>query len=206
MKSRNLLAKRPVIIGRARQNRNRRKGFKSAFDYPGAKPKLLSGPNSEPGKDKPMPAKKLKEYLDKEKIKYVSIIHSTAYTAQEVAASTHITGRELAKTVIVQLDGKMAMAVLPANRKIVLQDLREVTGSDEVKFASEEDFKEKFPECETGAMPPFGNLYGMDVYLAEALTSNDHIAFNAGSHTEVIKMRLDDFERLVKPRVVSFTN
>ena len=152
-----------------------------------------------------MPAKKLKEYLDKEKIKYVSIMHSTAYTAQEVAASAHITGKELAKTVIVDLDGKMAMAVLPANRKIVLQDLRDVTGSDEAKFASEDEFKAKFPECETGAMPPFGNLYGMDVYVAESLTRNDEIAFNAGSHTEAIKMKYEDFERLVHPRVVSFT-
>ena len=86
-----------------------------------------------------MAVRKLKEFLDREKVKYVSIIHSTAYTAQEVAASAHITGKELAKTVIVELDGKMAMAVLPANRKIVLQDLREVTGSDEVKFASEDE-------------------------------------------------------------------
>jgi Ala-tRNA(Pro) deacylase len=152
-----------------------------------------------------MPVKKLKEFLDKEKIKYVSIIHSPAYTAQEVAASAHITGRELAKTVIVELDGKMAMAVLPANRKIVLQDLREVTGSDQVKFASEEEFKEKFPGCETGAMPPFGNLYGMEVFLAQSLTDNEEITFNAGSHTEVIKMTLRDFERLVQPKVVSFT-
>jgi Ala-tRNA(Pro) deacylase len=152
-----------------------------------------------------MPVKKLKESLDREKVKYVSIVHSTAYTAQEVAASAHITGKELAKTVIVELDGKMAMAVLPANRKIVLQDLREITGSDEVKFASEEEFKKKFPDCETGAMPPFGNLYGMDVYVAESLTRNDEIAFNAGSHTEVIKMSYEDFERLVRPRVLSFT-
>lgn len=152
-----------------------------------------------------MPVRKLKEFLDKEKIKYVSIIHSTAYTAQEVAASAHITGRELAKTVIVELDGEMAMAVLPANRKIVLQDLREVTGTDKVKFASEEEFKKKFPDCETGAMPPFGNLYGMDVFLAESLTGNHEIAFNAGSHTEVIKLAFEDFERLVKPKVVSFT-
>src|SRR5579859_4946476 len=140
-----------------------------------------------------MPARKLKEFLDKEKIKYVSIMHSTAYTAQEVAASTHITGKELAKTVIVELDGKMAMAVLPANRKIVLQDLREVTGCDEVKFASEEQFQAKFPDCETGAMPPFGNLYGMDVYLAEALCHNSDIAFNAGSHTEVLRLAVKDF-------------
>src|ERR1035441_3168082 len=90
-----------------------------------------------------MPVKKLKEYLDKEKIKYVSIVHSPAYTAQEVAASAHITGKELAKTVIVQLDGETAMAVLPANRKIVLQDLREVTGADLVKFVPEDEFKKR---------------------------------------------------------------
>src|SRR5207249_10888317 len=150
-----------------------------------------------------MPVRKLKEFLDRERVKYVSIVHSTAYTAQEVAASAHITGRVLAKVVIVELDGNMAMAVLPANRKIVLQDLREVTGCDQVKFASEEEFKRKFPDCETGAMPPFGNLYGMDVYVAEALTRNDEIAFNAGSHTEIIRLRYHDFERLVQPHVVS---
>jgi Ala-tRNA(Pro) deacylase len=152
-----------------------------------------------------MPVKKLKEFLDQEKIKYVSIVHSPAYTAQEVAASAHITGRELAKTVIVQLDGEMAMAILPANRKIVLQDLREVTGSDQVKFVAEEDFKKRFPDCETGAMPPFGNLYGMEVFAAASLSENEDIAFNAGSHTEVIKLSYKDFERLVHPKVVSFT-
>ena len=119
-----------------------------------------------------MPVRKLKEFLDRENIKYVSIVHSTAYTAQEVAASAHITGKELAKTIIVELDGETAMAVLPANRKIVLQDLRDVTGSDKVKFASEEEFKAKFPDCETGAMPPFGNLYGMGVYAADSLSQN----------------------------------
>ncbi len=152
-----------------------------------------------------MPARKLKEFLDQEKIKYVSIMHSTAYTAQEVAASAHVRGKELAKTVIVELDGQMAMAVLPANKKVVRQDLREVTGCEDVKFASEEEFAQRFPECETGAMPPFGNLYGMEVYVAEALTHNEEIVFNAGTHTEVIRMRFDDFERLVKPKILSFT-
>lgn len=152
-----------------------------------------------------MPVRKLKEFLDREKIKYVSIVHSTAYTAQEVAASAHVTGKELAKTVIVELDRKMAMAVLPANRKIVLQDLREVTGCDEVKFASEDEFRQRFPDCETGAMPPFGNLYGMEVYVAESLIDNEEIAFNAGSHTEIIRLPFKDFERLVRPKVMSFT-
>src|ERR1017187_3270181 len=157
------------------------------------------------GKDHSMPVKKLKEFLDKEKIKYVSIIHSPAYTAQEVAASAHITAKEFAKTGSVHLGGETAMAVLPANRKIVLQDLREVTGSDQVKFVPEDEFKKQFPDCETGAMPPFGNLYGMEVYAAASLTENDQIAFNAGSHTEVIKLAYEDFERLVRPKVVSFT-
>jgi Ala-tRNA(Pro) deacylase len=153
-----------------------------------------------------MPVKKLKEALDANRVKYVSIIHSKAYTAQEVAASAHVSGRIMAKTVIVELDGKLAMAVLPANRKIVLQDLREITGSDQVKFASEEQFQARFPDCETGAMPPFGNLYGMDVYVADTLAQNEEIAFNAGSHVEVIKLAYRDFERLAQPKVVSFTN
>lgn len=152
-----------------------------------------------------MPVKKLKEFLDANGVKYVSIIHSKAYTAQEVAASAHVSGRVMAKTVIVELDGEMAMAVLPANRKIVLQDLREITGSDQVKFASEEKFKARFPDCETGAMPPFGKLYVMEVYVAESLSQNEEIAFNAGSHIEVIKLPYRDFERLVEPKVVSFT-
>ncbi len=152
-----------------------------------------------------MPVRKLKEFLDREGVKYVSIVHSPAYTAQEVAASAHITGKEMAKTVIVELDGQMAMAVLPANRKIVLQDLREITGSDQVKFASEEEFRQKFPDCETGAMPPFGNLYGLEVFMAESLGGNKELAFNAGSHTEIIRMPFADFERLVQPKIVSFT-
>jgi Ala-tRNA(Pro) deacylase len=148
---------------------------------------------------------RLKDYLDNQHVRYDSIEHSQAYTIQEVAASAHIPGNLMAKTVIVELDGEMAMAVLPANKKVILQDLHDLTGSEKVKFASETDFYQKFPDCELGAMPPFGNLYGMDVYVAETLTHNDEIVFNAGSHTEVIKMAYADFERLVQPMVLSFT-
>ena len=152
-----------------------------------------------------MPGQKLKTFLDTQKVKYVSITHSPAYTAQEVAASAHIPGREMAKTVMVKVDGRMAMAVLAANRKVVLQDLREITGAEGVKFATEEEFKNLFPDCEPGAMPPFGNLYGMDVYVAPSLEQNQEIAFNAGTHTEVIKLPYLDFERLVRPKVMSFS-
>jgi len=146
---------------------------------------------------------RLKAYLDSEEIKYVSINHSPAYTIQEVATSTHVPTWLLAKTVIVELDGELTMVVLPANKKVLLQDLREITGSAIVRCASERDFARKFPDCETGAMPPFGNLYGMEVYVAESLAQNHEIAFNAGSHTEVVKMSYADFDRLVHPKVLA---
>ena len=152
-----------------------------------------------------MPARKLKEFLDKQGVKYVSITHSPAYTAQEVAASAHIPGKEMAKTVMVKINGKLAMAVLPANCKVVVQDLRDITGDDAVTLASEAEFQNAFPDCEPGAMPPFGNLYGIDVYVAPSLGEHDEIAFNAGTHTEIIRMAYADFERLVQPRVASFS-
>jgi Ala-tRNA(Pro) deacylase len=149
-----------------------------------------------------MPAKKLKDFLDQQHVSYISIPHSEAYTAQEVAEVAHVPGQELAKTVMVELDGKMAMVVLPANRKIVLQDLREVTGAAKARFATEEEFKNLFPDCEVGAMPPFGNLYGIEVLVATPLAADKEIAFNAGTHTEAIKIAYADFDRLVHPKVI----
>jgi Ala-tRNA(Pro) deacylase len=151
-----------------------------------------------------MALRKLKSFLDSERIKYQIISHSPAYTAQEIAATAHIPGKMPAKTVIVKLNGKMAMAVLPAHRLVNLQYLRDVTSCEDVQFAKEEEFRTIFPECEVGAMPPFGPLYGMDVYVAEELTQDRDIVFNACSHTELIRMSYEDFERLARPRVVSF--
>src|SRR4029450_1593487 len=111
-----------------------------------------------------MPVKRLTEFLDSHAIKYVTIVHSRAFTAQEVAASAHIPGKELAKTVMVKLDGRMAMAVLPASAKINFDLLKNAAGASRVELSSEREFKDLFPECETGSMPPFGNLYGMDVW------------------------------------------
>lgn len=152
-----------------------------------------------------MPVRKLREFLDMNKIKYVAIGHSPAFTAQQIAASAHIPGKELAKTVMIKIDSRMAMAVLPASHKVDFEMLKGIVGTENVELATEREFKDLFPECEIGAMPPFGNLYGMDVYVAESLTDDDEIAFNAGSHTELIKMTYDDFEKLVKPRVVAFS-
>ena len=152
-----------------------------------------------------MPITKLKEFLDKENIRYVTISHSPAYTAQEIAACAHIPGKELAKTVMVKIEGQMAMLVLPSTRKVVLQELREVLGVEHAKFATEEEFNGLFPECEIGAMPPFGNLYGMEVYVAPSLAEDKEIVFNAGSHTELMRMAYADFARLVKPQLLAFT-
>jgi Ala-tRNA(Pro) deacylase len=151
-----------------------------------------------------MAATKLKTFLNGRGVKYVTIDHSPAYTAPEVAESVHIAGRDFAKTVIVETGGKMAMVVLPANRKIVLSDLREMLSDAHLKLATEDDFKERFPDCEIGAMPPFGNLYGLPVYVAQSIAEETEIAFNAGTHREVIKMAYSDFEDLVRPTVLDF--
>jgi Ala-tRNA(Pro) deacylase len=152
-----------------------------------------------------MPTQRLKEFLDKNKVKYVSCQHSQAFTAQEVAASTHIPGKQLAKTVMVSMDGQMAMAVLPATDHVDLRQLKKATGAKKVELASEREFKDLFPDCEIGAMPPFGNLYDLDVYVAENLREDEEIAFNAGTHTEVIRVAYQDFEKLVQPHVVTLS-
>ena len=152
-----------------------------------------------------MPTRKLKEFLDSHNIKYVTISHSLAYTAQEIAASAHIARKELAKTVMVKLDDKMAMAVLPASSKVSFDRLKKVAGASNAELADEQEFRDMFPESEVGAMPPFGNLYGMEVFVEETLSQDEEIAFNAGSHTELIKLAYKDFERLVKPKVAKFS-
>jgi len=149
---------------------------------------------------------KVKAFLDGHEVKYVVISHSKAYTAQGIAAVSHISGKFLAKTVIVKLDGALAMAVLPAPYLVDLPALRRAVGVREAELASEREFKQHFPDCETGAMPPFGNLYGIPVYVDESLTEDDEIAFNAGSHHELIRMTYLDFDRLVRPEVMSFSS
>ncbi len=151
-----------------------------------------------------MPVQELSDFLDREGVRYVTIRHSPAYTAQEIAALAHIPGREMAKTVMIHVDGRMAMAVLPASRRVDLEHLREVIGAGDVRLAEEHEFRELFPGCEAGAMPPFGNLYGLDVYVDRTLTEDEQIAFNAGTHHELVQMAYPDYERLVRPKVLDF--
>ncbi len=148
-----------------------------------------------------MPVDKLKKFLDDQHVKYVTIKHSRSYTAQEVADSAHIAGREMAKTVMVKLGDRMAMAVLPAPDMVSIERLRAVTGVKDIEIATENEFSGSFPNCEVGAMPPFGNLWGMAVYVDERLREDERIAFNAGTHTELVQLAYSDFERLVQPTV-----
>ena len=151
-----------------------------------------------------MPVKKLKEFLDTAGVKYMIVSHAAAYTAQEIAASAHIPGKELAKTVMVKLDGRMAMAVLPASHVVDFDKLKQMAGSAKAELASEDEFRSLFPECEVGAMPPFGNLYNIPVYAERSLGEDAEIAFNAGSHKELFRMAYKDFEDLVKPKQGEF--
>jgi Ala-tRNA(Pro) deacylase len=149
-----------------------------------------------------MAIERLIEYLDTNNIPYIVITHSPAYTAQGIAGLAHIPGRELAKTVIVNLDGKLAMAVLPANFHVDLSLLKKAARVQNVSLASEDDFANMFKECETGAMPPFGNLYGIDVFADDSLEQDKEIAFNAGTHRELVRMAWQDFKKLVQPKMV----
>jgi Ala-tRNA(Pro) deacylase len=146
-----------------------------------------------------VPLSMLREFLDRNRVQYLVISHSVAYTAQGIAALTHTPGKEMAKTIMVMIDGRLAMAVVPASFRLDLYRLKKYLGAESVELSSELEFRGRFPDCETGSMPPFGNLYGMDVFVDKNLAEDKEIAFNAGSHRELVRMRFADFQRLVKP-------
>ena len=149
-----------------------------------------------------MPCQKLKQFLDRNEIRYQLISHPTTFTAQLTATSSHVPPEILAKTVMVIVDGNFAMAVVPASKRVDLTALHSSIGAHSVRLASELEFKEKFPDCDAGAMPPFGNLYGMEIYADEAISALKEIAFNAGTHSETLRMSGADFMRLVNPAVL----
>ena len=149
-----------------------------------------------------MPFTRLHRLLDANHVDYQTIRHPTAYSAQQTAAAAHVPGRELAKTVIVHIDGALAMVVQNASGMVPLGRVKAAAGARDVHLANEQEFRDWFPDCDLGAMPPFGNLYGMEVFVTEALTHDDEIAFNAGTHTELIRLRYADFARLAHPIVV----
>lgn len=150
-----------------------------------------------------MPVAQLKEFLDQNDVPYKSIRHAKSFTAMETAASAHVRGRELAKSVVLRMDDHLALAVMPATVKVDWARMRRATGATNLALATEQEFRDEFPGCELGAMPPFGNLYHMDVYVDPRLAEDENIAFNAGTHSELVRMRYRDFERLARPTLVA---
>ncbi len=153
-----------------------------------------------------MPAERLKNYLDRQGVRYLTISHSMAFTAIEIAKSSDIPSKEMSKTLVLTIQGRLAMAVISAIQKFDLPILRDTFETEEIQLTPEDQFSMLFPDCEVGAMPPFRNLYGMDTYVAESVTESvteqDYIAFNAGSHSEIVKMLYRDYENLVAPRLI----
>ncbi|MDP2603631.1 MAG: YbaK/EbsC family protein [Deltaproteobacteria bacterium] len=145
--------------------------------------------------------KKLKEALDEAKITYEVYNHALAYTAQEIAAKQHFPGKEMAKVVMLDVDGTLVMGVIPGTQKISLDIVRVRLGANKARLATEDEFISRFPNCEIGAMPPFGNLFGLKVYIDPALEQDEHIYFNAGNHTQTVRLKYADFACLVKPQV-----
>lgn len=153
-----------------------------------------------------MLSRKLKNFLDAQKVSYEVInVPQEHYTTPEIAADLHLSGKKLAKVVIVIVGNQFVMAVLPSHEKVVLPDLaRAIRDCKEAKLARENEFQSMFTDCRIGSMPPFGNLYGLAVYVDEHLTRQDEIYFEGGSHSEIVKMKYQDFARLVNPIVAQF--
>ena len=149
--------------------------------------------------------KKLKEMLDQAKVSYEVYTHPLAYTAQEVAEKQHVSGKEMAKVVMIEVDDALVMGVIPASSKIHLNTTRASLGASAVRLATEDDFTARFPKCEIGAMPPFGNLFGLRVVVDPALEKDEYIYFNAGNHVQTVRMSYKDFAELVKPQVALLT-
>ncbi|MFN8007807.1 MAG: YbaK/EbsC family protein [Terriglobia bacterium] len=147
-------------------------------------------------------ASRLLDYLDQNKVWYVRMSHPRAYTAQEIAAVQHIPGSEMAKTIILKADEDFVMMVVPATKRIAIETLKEKLPYREITFATEYEFAWLFPDSEVGAMPPFGNLYDLTVYVDKSLSTHKEIVFNAGTHAETIRMLYKDFEALVRPKII----
>lgn len=150
-----------------------------------------------------MPVKQLEEYLDAHNVSYVVIAHSPAYTAKQIADLVQVDSGQIAKTVMIYLDGVLSMVVLPASCRIRMDRFSRAMGTELIDLASEQEFEDRFPECEVGAMPPFGRIYEIPMYMYEGFMESGDIVFRAGAHNEVIKMNFKDYKMLAQPMTLS---
>ncbi len=148
--------------------------------------------------------RRLQEYLDRQRVSYEVLTHKETYSAQELAAALHVPGKDLAKVVMLKVDERNVMTVLPASWKVDFKRLRDIFQSHNVRLSTEDEFKGLFPDCEPGAMPPFGNLYGLEVYMDQSLSEDEEILFAAGTYHDAVKLRYQDFANLVYPSVAEF--
>lgn len=147
----------------------------------------------------------IEHFLGDHQVPYSVLHHTPAYTAQQEAAVAHVPGWGWAKTVVCFADGRPILVVLPAPSLVDFKRLREVVGARDIRLASEQELAHLYPDCETGTMPPFGPLYGQPVYVDRSLAGGEEIVFNAGSHSDAIKVKYDDFVRVVQPILGDFS-
>jgi len=151
-----------------------------------------------------MIAQRIREYLDSEKVSYEWLPHGQAFQAQEVAQTLHVTGKHFAKAVVVHSNGKLIMAVLPASRRLDMHELKEALEVKQLEMASESELARLCSGCELGAFPPFGSLYGMDTWVDRSLGDSDEIIFNAGTHTDAVRMKYSDYAKVAQPHTGKF--
>jgi Ala-tRNA(Pro) deacylase len=149
-------------------------------------------------------SQRVRDYLDSQNVSYECVPHAQAFAAQEVAQTLHVSGKRFAKVVVLDADGRLLMAVLPASHRLHLHELKERLNVKHLEMVPEGELVKFCPDCELGALPPFGHLYGMDVWVDRALVASEEIMFNAGSHTEAIRMKYSDFAKLVTPQIARF--
>jgi Ala-tRNA(Pro) deacylase len=147
---------------------------------------------------------RLEKYLQEQGVRFGSMTHPVAYTAQEVAAAQHVPGKQLAKVVLVDADGQLVMLVLPASYRVEFPKLKSLLKAKKVRLAKEEEFGGTFTDCEVGAMPPFGNLYDLPVYVDSSLAGEKEMVFKVGRHTTSMKVGFSDYKKLVKPEIAEF--
>ena len=149
--------------------------------------------------------RRIRDYLDSQKAPYEWLPHPQAFTAQEVAHSLHVSGKRLAKTVILNADGRLVMAVLPASHRLIMPELKAALEVRRLEMLPESELAKIFPDCDLGAIPPFGNLYGIEVWVDRPVEESGELVFTAGTHVDAVRMKYSDYAELVKTHVGRFS-
>lgn len=151
-------------------------------------------------------SEKLIGFLKEQNISYEVLVHPEAFTAQQVAHAIHESGKALAKTVVLNADGNYIMAVIPGHHKVKMEAVKNLIGAKDVRIAPEETLRGLFPDCDLGAMPPLGKLYGMKVVVSESLAQSKELIFNACTHTDCLKMKFSDYQKITDPQIAAISD